>query len=55
MVEWLSGKPIELGPALPKRRGTWRLVDVAVSFQAGACPSGVGLQPFHTELEPGRA
>jgi hypothetical protein len=51
-VERLSGKPVELGPVLPEGQGSGGLVDVAVSCQAGACPSGVGFQSFHMELEP---
>jgi hypothetical protein len=54
-VEWLSGKPLELGWA-PHRVGVpGRLVGVAVSHQDGACPSRAGRQLFHMELEPGRA
>jgi hypothetical protein len=55
VVEQLSGKPIELGLGPPEGQGSWRLVDAAVSRQAGACPGEAGLQSFHTDLEPSRA
>jgi hypothetical protein len=54
-VERLSGKPVELGQLHAKGRVPGRLVDAAVSCQAGACPSRVGLQSFHMKLEPGGA
>jgi hypothetical protein len=54
---WSSylGKPVELGLAALGGRVPGRLLDATVSHPDGACPSGAGLQSFHTEMEPGRA
>jgi hypothetical protein len=54
-VEQLSEKPGELGWLCTGGGVPARLVGEAVLHQDGACPSGAGLQSFHTELEPGRA
>jgi hypothetical protein len=55
LVERLSGKPVELGQLHIGSRVPGSLGGASVSHQDGACPSRVGLQLFHMDLEPGRA
>jgi hypothetical protein len=54
-VDHLSGKPVELGPAKPKRLGSWQVGGWGCLTTGWCLSSGVRLQSLHTALEPNRA